>query len=72
MKKTTIKMRPAWTGEIVRKMHLYNITQTDLAFEMGFRNKSYISMILNGKRTPPNCKERMIAALDKLILTKKR
>lgn len=45
-------MPEAWTGNLIGKMHNKGITYDDLAEEMGV-TKSYISMILNGKRKPP-------------------
>lgn len=52
-----------WTGRLVGKMHNARITFTELACEMGV-TKSYISMILNGKRKPEGIQKRMEAALD--------
>lgn len=59
-------MREEWTGEVVGKMHVAGITNDDLAKEMCC-NKSYVSMILNGVRTPRNGRERIEAALERCI-----
>ena len=55
-----------WTGNLIGKMHNKGITYDDLAEEMGV-TKSYISMILNGKRKPPGIRGRMDAAVNNII-----
>lgn len=60
-------MPEAWTGNLIGKMHNKGITYDDLAEEMGV-TKSYISMILNGKRKPPGIRGRMDAAVNNVIL----
>ena len=59
-------MPEAWTGNLIGKMHNKGITYDDLAEEMGV-TKSYISMILNGKRKPPGIKNRMDSAVSNII-----
>ena len=59
-------MPEAWTGNLIGKMHNNDITYDELAEEMGV-TKSYISMILNGKRKPPGIRKRMECALDSAI-----
>lgn len=56
----------AWTGNLIGKMHNKGISYDDLAEEMGV-GKAYISMILNGKRKPPNIRKRMEEALENII-----
>lgn len=63
-------MLEKWTGSIVGKMHVHEITQEDMAKEMGV-TKSYVSMILNGVRKPDGIKKRMEEAIDALIQRKK-
>ena len=63
-------MLEKWTGAIVGKMHVHEITQEDMAKEMGV-TKSYVSMILNGARKPDGIKKRMEEAIDALIQRKK-
>lgn len=58
-------MPEAWTGKLIGKMHNKGITYDDLAEEMGV-TKSYISMILNGKRKPPGIKDRMNTAVNSI------
>ena len=59
-------MPEAWTGNLIGNMHNKGITYDDLAEEMGV-TKSYISMILNGKRKPPGIRGRMDAAVNNII-----
>ena len=51
-------MPEVWTGNLIGHMHNNHITYDDLAEEMGIC-KPYISMILNGRRSPPGIRERM-------------
>lgn len=59
-------MPEKWTGRLIGRMHNERITYEQLANEMGV-NKAYISMILNGKRNPPNIQKRMETALEAII-----
>lgn len=59
-------MPEAWTGNLIGKMHNKGITYDDLAEEMGV-TKSYISMILNGKRKPPGIRGRMDTAISTIV-----
>lgn len=58
-----------WIATVVGKMHLYKITQNDLAAYLGV-SRVYINKILNGKECPANAKANITAALDKLIKDK--
>lgn len=55
-----------WTGEIVGTMHIYGISFTKLANQMGISNR-YLSELLNNKRKPKGCEARVRAALMELI-----
>lgn len=55
-------MPETWTGNLIGEMHNNGITYADLAAEMGVC-KPYVSMILNGRRKPPNIRERMESAV---------
>ena len=59
-------MPEAWTGNLIGKMHNKGVTYDDLAEEMGV-TKSYISMILNGKRKPPGIRKRMNMAVNSIV-----
>ena len=58
-----------WTGDIVGKMHNNKITYDELACKLGV-TKAYISMILNGARSPEGAQERFEKALDELLVIK--
>lgn len=59
-------MPEAWTGDLVGRMHNAGVTYDALATEAGC-GKSYISMVLNGKRNPNGAKERLNAAFDRVL-----
>lgn len=59
-------MPEKWTGRLIGKMHNEQITYAELAEEMGV-NKSYVGMLLNGRRKPPNIQKRMEDAVDAII-----
>ena len=63
-------MPESWTGELIGKMHNANVTYDNLAAEMGC-GKSYVSMILNGKRNPQGAKDRLFSAFDRVIENRK-
>lgn len=54
-------MSEKWTGQLIGKMHNERVTYEDIAAEMGV-TKSYVSMILNGKRKPKGIRDRMESA----------
>lgn len=62
-------MPAQWTADVVSKMHMHGITAKQLSEEVGFTS-AYISMVLNGHRTPDAAEERLNAALDRLIANK--
>ena len=57
---------PAWTGPVVAKMHVNRITYDDLAAETHY-TKSYISMVLTGRRKPKGAEERFSEAVDRIV-----
>lgn len=59
-------MPEEWTGRLVGKMHNERITYEELANELGV-TRSYVSMILNGKRSPGGIRQRMEEAVDRLV-----
>ena len=63
-------MPEAWTGDLIGRMHNAGVTYDDLAAEIGC-GKSYLSMVLNGKRNPKGATERLNAAFD-LVIEKRK
>ncbi len=62
-------MPASWTGKLIGEMHNKGVTYDDLGEELGV-TKSYISMILNGKRNPPGIEQRMEEAVRNIIQRK--
>lgn len=58
-----------WTGDLVGRMHNHKILYAELADKLGL-SVPYISMVLNGSRSPRGAEERFNAALDELISEK--
>lgn len=61
-----MSMPEKWTGRLVGRMHNEKISATELAEEMCV-TKSYMSMILQGRRKPPDIQKRCEAALQRII-----
>jgi len=55
-----------WTGNLIGKMHNERITYEELASEIGV-TRSYISMLLNGKRKPPGTRAKLEGAVKTII-----
>lgn len=55
-----------WTGEVVGKMHLAQVSGPSLAEEVGWHPK-YLSKVLNGRVSPAGAEAKVKAALDRLI-----
>lgn len=63
-------MPEKWTGDLIGKMHNSKVTYDEVAAEFGC-TKTYVSMILNGRRKPPNARKRMEEAVAAVIRRKK-
>lgn len=59
-------MPAQWTGNVVGKMHLAGVRKSDLAKAIGY-TPEYLSMILNGHRSPKDAQKTIESALDRLI-----
>ena len=59
-----------WTGKLVGRMHIERIRVEDLAKELGC-TKGYVSMILNGKRKPPDARQKLEQAVERIIERRK-
>lgn len=59
-------MREKWTGHLIGQMHNEKITYQMVADELGI-TKAYVGMILNGKRTPKNGKQRIEDAVKAIL-----
>lgn len=58
-----------WIATAVGIMHINRITQIQVAKKMGVTN-DYVNMILNGKLSPKNAKERIMKAIHEIIAEK--
>lgn len=59
-------MPEKWTGDIVALLHLHRLNKSDLALQLGC-TAEWVSMVLNGKRSPEGAEEKFRAAVDELI-----
>lgn len=64
-------MPAQWTGELIGKMHLANITRKQLAEHLNLHPK-YVIAILNGDKNPKDAEEKFNNALEELIREKQR
>lgn len=55
-----------WTGDLVGLMHTHRITNKRLADHLGITDR-YVSMVLNGKREPPDAEARFSRAVQEMI-----
>lgn len=59
-------MREAWTGDVVAQMHIYSITQTELARQMSV-TRPYINRLLTGSQKVPGAEARCRSAVAEII-----
>ncbi len=59
-------MPKEWTGNLVGLMHNHKITNRMLAKELNCTDR-WVSMVLNGHRSPPNAEETFTRAVNRLI-----
>lgn len=59
-------LREPWTGEVVGKLHVYEISQTQLADKMNL-NRSFLNQVLCGCKKLVNAEERCNTAISELI-----
>lgn len=59
-------MPQAWTGRLVGRMHIHDITITELAKKFGFTS-SYLGMVLHGQRRMENAESRINDAINQII-----
>lgn len=59
-------MPKKWTGDLVGLMHNHKISFQALADKLGVTNR-YVSMVLNGHRTPAGAEDRFRNAVAEII-----
>ena len=63
-------MPAQWTGSIVGEMHVNAVKVIDLAAELDW-NPKYLSTVLNSAEPPKGAKDKITAALHRLIERKR-
>lgn len=61
-----MKIIPKWTGEAVKKKHLHNINDSDIANVIG-KSREIVSKTLNGNYSFKDDRKIIMEAIDKLI-----
>lgn len=59
-------MRAQWTAQLIGTMHLYGITQIQLAEKLQV-TAEYVNMVLNGRRSPKSAEVKFGKAVEDLI-----
>lgn len=59
-------MKPEWTGNLIGHMHNSHVTAAELATQLGV-TKAYVSMVLNGVRTPSDAQEKFQKAYEAIL-----
>lgn len=59
-------MPAQWTADIIGQMHLHKIRKKNLADELNV-TPEYVSMVLNGRREPPEAERNFFEALARII-----
>ena len=59
-------MLAQWEVEFFGKKRAHKVKDLEIAKELGW-HPGYLSMVLNGKRTPKGAEEKLSAALDAII-----
>lgn len=59
-------MPAQWTGNIIGKMHIHGVSMKQLAAHLGY-TPQYVSMVLNGKKSPDGAERLFCKAVDEII-----
>lgn len=59
-----------WTGELLAKMHINNVTSRELAKELDV-TEQYVSMLMHSHKTTKNAKQRLNAAYQAVLQKRK-
>ena len=63
-------LRPEWTGEAIKLMHIYHIKQKDLCRRL-FYSQTYVSKVLSGTIESAGSKDIFINEINKIIAERK-
>lgn len=64
------KRREKWTGRLIGRMHNERVTYDELGAKLGI-GKSYVGMILSGRRKPSGIQKRMEDAFEAILAERK-
>lgn len=60
-----------WTARLIAKLHMNRISKKRLAEQLGY-TPEYVSMVLNGHRSPNGAEDEFSKALEELIRKNKK
>lgn len=58
-------MPEEWTGRLIGDMHNAGVSRAEVARELGVSTE-YVTMVLNGIRTPKGAEEKLRAAFERV------
>lgn len=58
-------MPEEWTGRLIGDMHNAGVSRAEVARELGV-STAYVTMVLNGIRTPEGAEEKLRAAFERV------
>lgn len=58
-------MPEKWTGKLIGDMHNAGVSRAEVARELGV-STAYVTMVLNGIRTPEGAEEKLRAAFERV------
>jgi transcriptional regulator with XRE-family HTH domain len=58
-------MPEEWTGRLIGDMHNAGVSRAEVARELGV-STAYVTMVLNGIRTPKGAEEKLRAAFERV------
>lgn len=58
-------MPEEWTGRLIGDMHNAGVSRAEVARELGV-STAYVTMVLNGIRTPKGAEEKLHAAFERV------
>lgn len=58
-------MPEKWTGRLIGDMHNAGVSRAEVARELGV-STAYVTMVLNGIRTPKGAEEKLRAAFERV------
>lgn len=64
-----MKTPPKWTGEAVKKMHLYNIKREEVALKIG-KSREVVCKTLSGTYSFENDRKEILQAIDNIVCEK--